>query len=857
MRKRRKWIGRLIFWLILLVGIGLLVKFVFLPLFDTSDELNVEAVIPYGYEPPEGDMTLENDALKLEMDPETTRFTVTDKRSGVVWHSSPPDADKDAIALPVEKHRLKSALTLTYSMSTGMQTMLTSDEYSVENKVYEVVREDNAIRVNYSLGRISRTYIIPPAITEERMNSFTANMAKKQSREVLDYYEKKSLAKLKSKDNPEELLAKYPDLQDNTIYILRDNIRDNLRVKMEGYFAEAGYTHEDYEHDLSRCNLGTDSKAAVFNVSLVYSLDGGDLVVTVPMADVKYTAGYPIVSLSLLPGFGAGGLEDEGYLLVPDGMGAVIRFNNGKTDQNSYYSNLYGWDWASLRTQVTSETNSAYPAFGIARNGASFLCVLEDGAPWAGVSADISERYTSYNTAFASYTLIHGDPYDVSDRSNNANYLFEQELPEGNLSQRYRFLNTDTVAGMAESFRECLTANMPEQPTAVRETAPVNVELLGAIDKVQQRFGIPTTLPVTMTTYQEAAALVNQLLSDGLADFSVRYTGWMNGGVNQKILNKVKLLPEMGSESDVKALAELAKKNGLPLYLDGLTSFARHSGLLDGFLAVRDAARLTTQETVELHEYSTIWYGPETDEAYYLLKPELMQKHAGVLAEAAQKYGAAGVSFRDVGSLLSSDYNRKDLVTRVQSLALHQRIMADAASQGQLVMTRKGYDFTLGHADLMIDMDFDGGNYGIVDVYVPFYPMAIHGLANYTGVSLNLADDWETLLLQSAEAGAGLSFTLTAESTQRLQSTVYSSYYGADNSLIYDRIKTIWQRYASDMAGLNRLRIVNCRRDGHLAATEYEDGTEVLINYGYEDITRDGVAVPARDYLVLRKEGAK
>ena len=29
------------------------------------------------------------------------------------------------------------------------------------------------------------------------------------------------------------------------------------------------------------------------------------------------------------------------------------------------------------------------------------------------------------------------------------------------------------------------------------------------------------------------------------------------------------------------------------------------------------------------------------------------------------------------------------------------------------------------------------------------------------------------------------------------------------------------------------------------------------VNYGYENITRDGVAVPARDYLVLRKEGAK
>ena len=410
---------------------------------------------------------------------------------------------------------------------------------------------------------------------------------------------------------------------------------------------------------------------------------------------------------------------------------------------------------------------------------------------------------------------------------------------------------------MAESFREWLTARLPEQPAAVKADPPVNVEMLGAIDKVQQRFGIPTTLPVTMTTYKETADLLNQLLSDGLKDFCVRYTGWMNGGVNQKVLNKVRLLGELGSEADLKALSGLAQKNGVPLYLDGLTSFARHSGLLDGFLAVRDAARLTTQETVELHEYSTIWYGPETDEAYYLLKPELMQKHAAVLAEAAEKYGAAGISFRDVGSLLSSDYNRKDLVTRVQSLALQQQIMADASAKGQRVMTRKGYDYTLGRADLMIDLDFDGGNYGIVDYYAPFYPMAIHGLANYTGVSLNLADDWESLLLQSAEAGAGLSFTLTTESTQRLQSTVYSSYYGADNSLIYDRMKAIWQRYAGEMAGLNGLRIVDCVRDGHLAVTEYEDGTKVYINYGYEETARDGVTVPARDYQVVGKEGAK
>ena len=59
------------------------------------------------------------------------------------------------------------------------------------------------------------------------------------------------------------------------------------------------------------------------------------------------------------------------------------------------------------------------------------------------------------------------------------------------------------------------------------------------------------------------------------------------------------------------------------------------------------------------------------------------------------------------------------------------------------------------------------------------------------------------------------------------------------------------------MAGLNGLRIVDCVRDGHLAVTEYEDGTKVYINYGYEETARDGVTVPARDYQVVGKEGAK
>ena len=37
-----------------------------------------------------------------------------------------------------------------------------------------------------------------------------------------------------------------------------------------------------------------------------------------------------------------------------------------------------------------------------------------------------------------------------------------------------------------------------------------------------------------------------------------------------------------------------------------------------------------------------------------------------------------------------------------------------------------------------------------------------------------------------------------------------------------------------------------------LSCTEYADGTRVYVNYGYNDVTQDGVNVPARDYIVIR-----
>ncbi|MFD1907655.1 DUF5696 domain-containing protein [Paenibacillus rhizoplanae] len=53
---------------------------------------------------------------------------------------------------------------------------------------------------------------------------------------------------------------------------------------------------------------------------------GDQLVVKVPVADIRYPADYPVNDISLLSFLGAGGSKDSGSILVPDGSGSADSF---------------------------------------------------------------------------------------------------------------------------------------------------------------------------------------------------------------------------------------------------------------------------------------------------------------------------------------------------------------------------------------------------------------------------------------------------------------------------------------------------------------------------------------------------
>lgn len=836
------------------VILAIIAGFIFV-ITNYQNATEVEEIIqPYAYGGEEEPVVMENDALKFTMDPTTTQFEVLVKETGKVWKSTPDGAQGDSLALPDEKESLQSNLVMTYSTEAGLETTYNSFGFSVKNGIYEIESGDDYVKVNYSLGNVEKEFTIPPVITKKEFKAWLKKMDTKDSNFVSEYYKKYDIKKLSKKDNEEELLASYPILKDTVIYVLRSTTKDNVKENIQTLFENAGYTYEDYLKDKELDMSTTVSEKPIFNVSMIFKLDGDDLLVEVPLNSLEYKKEYPIYTLTPLPYFGAGSTEDNGYMIVPEGGGALINFNNGRVAQNSYYANIYGWDMCLSRKAVVHTTRASFNTFGIANEDDSFICILEDGKSYAAVTSDISGKNNSYNYVNAKYSICQREQYDVGDIANSEIYKYIDKLPDESLVQRYRFVSSGDYVDMAKNYGDYLKAVYGSYMTLNDDTeAPVAVEIIGAVDKVKQIVGMPVSMPLKMTTYNEASDMIKELYNDGFKNMSVKLSGWCNGGVSQKLLKHVRTISDLGSKSDLQNVSKTANDLGVKLYLNGSTAYERQSKIYDGFITYRDAAKLISKERARLHPYSAVTYAEaEWAKDYFLLHTDLANKMADNLEAACNEYNA-GISYEDIGQDLSSDFYKKKPYSREAVLKLEEERLKRVNDANNGIMVNMGNDYAVPYANMVTNMDLQGNAYTILDECIPFYQLAVHGYVNYTGFPLNDSGDDVLELLHSAEYGAGLSFTTMRETAFALQKTLYTEYYGADYGAWHDRMVSTYDRYNKELG-----HVFNQEMTGHknltetLSLTEYADGTKVYVNYDFADTDADGVTVPARDYLVIK-----
>lgn len=202
----------------------------------------------------------------------------------------------------------------------------------------------------------------------------------------------------------------------------------------------------DNTYRLSTLESGfrVDYEFSEYNVTIplcVY-LEDGMLRVRVLLDQIEKQDGFFIRSIALLPFFGAGGEADEGYLFVADGEGGIIRFNNGKNTFSPYQRPIYGQEPTELPENYdlqVADTAVRLPVYGIRRNGAAFLAVVEESAASGQLCAYTNLQQTGYANTYVDFQVMSEMDYDFG---NAKTPMYEEgDFAETQIGVAYRFLS--------------------------------------------------------------------------------------------------------------------------------------------------------------------------------------------------------------------------------------------------------------------------------------------------------------------------------------------------------------------------------------------------------------------------------
>lgn len=778
----------------------------------------------------------ENDNLKLYTNLETTEIAVYNKNDGSITYSNPQDRDTHT-GTGINASNLSSTLAVTYYNKAGNVATINNYDMSIKNGQFETESIKDGIRYIYTLAdEDSIASIVPYYISEDGLNKVMEKSSDYDARTVKGKYK-----------------------LENGTYVLNDSAKKS-KVGMEKFnkiFEKAGYTEEDYAKDMEGHE---EDESLSITIPLEYRLTDKGLEATVKAADIEEHGNVYISQIDVLQFFGAASNKAQGYILVPDGSGALINLNSGN-QATAYNQAIYDIDPVAQNYVVIEETECArLPIFGIKADDNAIFARITAGDAIASVNADVAGKLNNYNYAYASFNVrekellnmfgVQGSKSDIP--------VVEKSLYKIDLSVSYSFLTKDdaSYSGMARTYRKQLIDEGILKETNQSESVPLYLDIIGGVEQKKHIMGIPYEGVCAMTTYDEASEIVDNLYDSDITNLRLNYQGWFNGGIYHDVADKIKLIGSVGSKSDLESLNKKLEDKGGKLFMD--VAFQKVSHESKRFTSVLEASKYYSGYVVELGatDPSTVrqtsnleWYD---EMIYYMISPKFLNRYVDKFASKITKYDVSGINLTDLGSVLTSDKKRSELINRQQAENIVIGQYEKLAETKKNLMETGGNEYSLKYVSDIIDAPTSYSAYYIIDEQVPFYEMVIHGSISYSGEAFNLMDDDldDDFVLNCIEYGIAPRFTLSYKDPSKMKYTSSADKYSVLYTTWLDKAKEMYGNINEALKDVDGSAMINHEKlDNGLIKVDYENGKTIYINKTSQDITVDGNTVKAKNYL--------
>lgn len=797
---------------------------------------------------PEGSQeVLSNAKYSLFFSAKTGEIALLTKSTKALWRSNPKIETEKQGALT---GREQSQIVLGFYDAQQKWTEMNSYRDCVSQGKLKYQVAENKLHVAYLFTKNEVTENdIPVQISAPSMESLLKRLPAKDAERFKFQYIKRSIKNSKNETFIQSMKKKYPAIDKYEIYEIKDtNVRRLKEVNdlLEGI----GYTQEELKQECLACGIDKVVEEKIkFELELLYTLGDNGLNVSLDLSKMKEPQKAAIHTLSVLEYFGAGSKKDDGYFMVCDGSGALIRFNNEKVQEPIFEMPVYGENGAFYQGNATQKNEKySLPVYGIKNGKKAILIHQVAGESLSTVDARVAGQQDEYNCAY--FKVIASQTQNVSISNGKTIVKYEEKPYRGMVSIQYTPLEEEQAGynEMAKAYRSYLEHAGLLKKQEVKEKAPLQLSFLGTVPLKKNILGVEITKPCSLTNEKQLQEIIHTFKAENVHSMVVSYHGWFNNGVLQKSPRKIDVAGSIGGEKGLLEMLTNLREQNIDCYPG--VSFLNVYEKGSGFSPSKDNIRKLSRDMATGYFYNAVNQYRRPDlPPIYQLSPRLLEKVGAGFIQSSEKIGLTALTLDDLGAQLSCDFNEKQPIDREEakgySIALLENLQKHELNMG---MANPNL-YALPYAKVLTDTPVSNSTYRICDQSVPFYQMVVRGYADCFTKPLNYAADYQTEWLKAIEYGVSPSYLLTYSDTSVLKSTPFNYY----NKSWYQDWKQVivrdYQQYAKAFDSLQGAAIVEHRSLGDgIFETKYENGTSVYVNYTNAPAVIDGTEIPARGF---------
>jgi len=273
----------------------------------------------------------------------------------------------------------------------------------------------------------------------------------------------------------------------------------------------------------------------------------------------------------IFPGLGATKMDYiPGYMVIPDGSGALIRYEDNQDKFNSPFEEYYFGKNYGLRDVSTSNANYnlTMPIYGAVHgvNQNAFIGIIEEGMLNARLLAYPNGAHNlDYNLIFPKFDFkqVYRQSFSSDGFGGALKYL---NTSTSDIRVKFDFLKNQNAnyVGIAGDYRDYLL----ELGDITRQSQSGDISIFMNFLMSDNENSFLGNNLVKMSTVDQVKTMYDYFINQGLLKQSVGLMGWNEGGFSGKLPAKLNFENRLGSNKSYRSLINYISQDNRVLLLN-------------------------------------------------------------------------------------------------------------------------------------------------------------------------------------------------------------------------------------------------------------------------------------------------